>query len=164
MCLIGHSHGGGGHGHSHGGHSHGKDKKREQESLVEKDNTTASNGDTVEHSMHHTSHISNMSIVSIDLDNDNADPSSAQLNMRGVFLHVLGDALGSVVVVVSGLVILFVEDDWKYYVDPAMSIVMVIIILCTTVPLLKESGYILLQAVPDHIQLEEIKNKLKKVI
>ncbi|XP_021367583.1 zinc transporter 1-like, partial [Mizuhopecten yessoensis] len=90
-------------------------------------------------------------------------PSSAQLNMRGVFLHVLGDALGSVVVVVSGLVIWFVEDDWKYYVDPAMSVVMVIIILCTTVPLLKESGYILLQAVPDHIQLEEIENKLKKI-
>ena len=47
-------------------------------------------------------------------------PSSAQLNMRGVFLHVLGDALGSVIVVVSALVIWFVEGDWKYYVDPAM--------------------------------------------
>ena len=40
--------------------------------------------------------------------------------MRGVFLHVLGDALGSVVVIVSALVIKFVEADWKYKVDPAM--------------------------------------------
>jgi len=46
--------------------------------------------------------------------------SSSQLNMKGVFLHVLGDALGSVIVVISALVIWFVEDDWKYYLDPAM--------------------------------------------
>jgi solute carrier family 30 (zinc transporter), member 1 len=46
--------------------------------------------------------------------------SSSQLNMRGVFLHVLGDALGSVVVIVSALIIKFVDGDWKYYVDPAM--------------------------------------------
>jgi len=46
--------------------------------------------------------------------------SGAQLNMHGVFLHVLGDALGSVVVIVSALVIKFVEADWKYKVDPAM--------------------------------------------
>jgi len=46
--------------------------------------------------------------------------SSAQLNMRGVFLHVLGDALGSVVVIVSALVIKFVDAEWKYKVDPAM--------------------------------------------
>lgn len=46
--------------------------------------------------------------------------SSAQLNMRGVFLHVLGDALGSVVVIVSALIIKFVDGDWKYKVDPAM--------------------------------------------
>jgi len=40
--------------------------------------------------------------------------------MHGVFLHVLGDALGSVVVIISALVIKFVEGDWKYKVDPAM--------------------------------------------
>ena len=46
--------------------------------------------------------------------------SSAQLNMRAVFLHVLGDALGSVIVIVSALIIWFVNKDWVYYVDPAM--------------------------------------------
>lgn len=38
------------------------------------------------------------------------DHSSSQLNMRGVFLHVLGDALGSVIVVVNALIFTFV---WK---------------------------------------------------
>ena len=46
--------------------------------------------------------------------------SSAQLNMRGVFLHVLGDALGSVIVIISALVIKFVNAEWKYKVDPAL--------------------------------------------
>lgn len=46
--------------------------------------------------------------------------SGSQLNMRGVFLHVLGDALGSVIVIISALLIWFVEADWKYYMDPAM--------------------------------------------
>ena len=40
--------------------------------------------------------------------------------MRAVFLHVMGDALGSVVVIISALVIMYVEQDWKYKVDPAM--------------------------------------------
>ena len=46
--------------------------------------------------------------------------SSAQLNMRGVFLHVMGDALGSVIVIISALVVKYVEADWKYRIDPAM--------------------------------------------
>lgn len=40
--------------------------------------------------------------------------------MFGVYLHVLGDALGSVVVIVSALVIKFVKDPWVYRLDPAM--------------------------------------------
>lgn len=46
--------------------------------------------------------------------------SSAQLNMRGVFLHVMGDALGSVIVIISALVVKYVEADWRYRIDPAM--------------------------------------------
>lgn len=43
--------------------------------------------------------------------------------MKGVFLHVLGDALGSVVVIVSALVIKFVEADWRYKIDPVLRLV-----------------------------------------
>jgi len=46
--------------------------------------------------------------------------SGAQLNMRAVFLHVLGDALGSVVVIISGVLIKFINADWKYKIDPAL--------------------------------------------
>ena len=46
--------------------------------------------------------------------------SGAQLNMRAVFLHVLGDALGSVVVIISGILIKFIDADWKYRIDPVL--------------------------------------------
>ena len=46
--------------------------------------------------------------------------SAAQLNMRAVFLHVLGDALGSVVVIISAIVIKFIDADWKYKIDPVL--------------------------------------------
>ena len=40
-------------------------------------------------------------------------PQSSQMNIRGVFLHVLGDALGSVVVIVSALIIWLTEWEYK---------------------------------------------------
>lgn len=86
--------------------------------------------------------------------------SGSQMNMIGVFLHVFGDALGSVVVIVSALVIKFVPYDWVYRLDPAMSIIMAIIILSTTIPLFKESAMVLLQTVPTHIKVSELQEKL----
>ncbi len=63
--------------------------------------------------------------------------------MRGVFLHVLGDALGSVVVIISALIIWLTEGQWRFYVDPAMSLVIVIIITTTTIPLCKYHNIVL---------------------
>ena len=55
-----------------------------------------------------------------------APKSSTQLNIRGVYLHVLGDALGSVIVMVSALIILYAKGKWTEYVDPSMSIMLVV--------------------------------------
>uniref|UniRef100_A0ABM0LZT8 Zinc transporter 1-like n=1 Tax=Saccoglossus kowalevskii TaxID=10224 RepID=A0ABM0LZT8_SACKO len=146
-----HSHGHGKHGHSHGGHTH----IHEEDSL---DDHKKELSDTALKSITIVDEIQD-DISDVIMDNPKL-ASSAQLNMRGVFLHVLGDALGSVIVVISALVIWFVEGDWKYYVDPAMSLAMVMIILCTTIPLLKESAMILLQTVPTHIKVEDMQSKL----
>lgn len=100
--------------------------------------------------------------------------------MRGVFLHVLADALGSIVVIISALVIWLTEWEYKMYVDPALSVAMVCLIFWSTWPLRKYSNYhyiqinwitfnfyvvqesalILLQTVPTHIQLDDIQRKL----
>ena len=90
--------------------------------------------------------------------------TSAQMNMRAVYLHVLGDALGSVIVIASSLCILYGDGEWTLYVDPAMSLVMVIIIMRSSVPLLKESALILMQTAPTHIKIQEVRDRLIKQV
>ena len=86
--------------------------------------------------------------------------------MHGVFLHILADALGSVVVIISSLIIKFTPhniDDhthWTAYVDPTLSLIMVILITVSSIPLLKESTFILLQTVPEHIEVVSLKEQL----
>lgn len=95
-----------------------------------------------------------------------ADPAVAggQLNIRGVYLHILADALGSVVVIISSLIIWLTTWEHRYYVDPALSLVMVCLIMKSTSPLLVDSALILLQTVPTHIQIDSLQKKLLQEI
>ncbi len=86
--------------------------------------------------------------------------SGAQMNMRGVFLHVLADALGSVVVIISAIIMWKTEWEYKIYVDPALSLVLVVIMMKGVWPLLIESALILLQTVPTHIEVDKLKKRL----
>ncbi|XP_075060374.1 calcium/manganese antiporter SLC30A10 [Mixophyes fleayi] len=95
--------------------------------------------------------------------------NAAALNIRGVLLHVMGDALGSVVVVVAA-VIFYVKPldkeaacNWQCYIDPSLTIVMVAIILFSAFPLIKETATILLQMVPDGVNVGDIGQKLTLV-
>jgi zinc transporter 1 len=56
------------------------------------------------------------------------------LNMQGMLLHVAGDALGSVGVVVSGLIIKFARGDERFLADPLCSVVIVALLVTSTVP------------------------------
>ena len=57
--------------------------------------------------------------------------------MKGVFLHVLADALGSIVVIISALIIWLTDWEYRMYVDPTLSICLVGLIMWTTWPLRK---------------------------
>uniref|UniRef100_A0A8D8LKA6 Zinc/cadmium resistance protein n=1 Tax=Cacopsylla melanoneura TaxID=428564 RepID=A0A8D8LKA6_9HEMI len=85
---------------------------------------------------------------------------TSQMNMRGVFLHVLADALGSVIVIISATVVWLTEWQYRFYIDPALSLLMVMLILRSVWPLLQESALILLQTVPTHIQVDAIQRRL----
>uniref|UniRef100_A0A452S4G1 Solute carrier family 30 member 10 n=1 Tax=Ursus americanus TaxID=9643 RepID=A0A452S4G1_URSAM len=97
------------------------------------------------------------------------EKKSDALNIRGVLLHVMGDALGSVVVVITAIIFyvrpLQREDqcNWQCYIDPSLTIVMVIIILSSAFPLIKETAVILLQMVPKGVNMEELMSKLSAV-
>ncbi|XP_068198223.1 zinc transporter 1a isoform X1 [Antennarius striatus] len=125
LCMF-HGHAGGGHGHSHGGHSHGGKNKKVKAGKSQKNGNECSGEETNNLVGNHNSpgdvraknEISrkdaelqmNGGASSSSYDEmDNGD-SASQLNMRGVFLHVLGDALGSVIVVVNALIFYFVWE------------------------------------------------------
>ena len=86
-------------------------------------------------------------------------PSSKEnLNIRGAYLHILGDLLSSVGVLLGGLLIYF--TGW-YWVDPVLSVGICIVILRGAVLLVKESVNILLEAVPKDVDLNEVQRALR---
>jgi len=89
--------------------------------------------------------------------------SHGSMNMHALLLHVLGDALGNVGVIATGLVILFTSWSWKYYFDPLISLVITIIIFSSAVPLVRSTSFILLQGVPSTVSIEDVKDAILAV-
>lgn len=81
----------------------------------------------------------------------------------GAFLHVVGDAINNVGVIISALVIWRVESDKRYYVDPAIGVFIAIMIFLTAIPLTKKAGCILMQTAPDEIDIQDIKEDIEMV-
>ncbi|MGV9770389.1 cation diffusion facilitator family transporter [Streptosporangium sp. NPDC003464] len=79
------------------------------------------------------------------------------LNLRGAYLEVLGDLLGSVAVIVAAVVIAL--TGWTT-VDPIVSVVIALLIVPRTWSLLREAVNILLEAAPKGVDLEEVRRHL----
>ena len=77
--------------------------------------------------------------------------SRESLNVRGAYLEVLGDLLGSVAVIVAGTVILI--TDW-HWVDPIASILIAVMIAPRAIGLLRDVVNVLLEATPKGLDVE----------
>lgn len=82
------------------------------------------------------------------------------LNLRGAFLHVVSDAVGSVGAIAAGVVML--TTGW-YLADPLISIFIGVLVLFSSWNLVKESLSILMQSVPKGIRLEEVQRTIESV-
>ena len=82
------------------------------------------------------------------------------LNMRGAFLHVLSDALGSAGAVIAALVMLLA--GW-HLADPLVSFLIGLLILYTSWDLVRESADILMQSVPGGIDVEQVQRAMEQV-
>lgn len=124
------------HGHSHDhNHSHGNNSKHNR-SL----------------SLTHTNHF--------HARTKSEQTKSKSLNMEGVFLHVLGDALGNVGVIVTALFIWKTDYSWRYYMDPVISLIITAIIFSSAMPLCRRTSAILLQAVPQTVNADEVRDDI----
>ncbi|MGA9853504.1 MAG: cation diffusion facilitator family transporter [Gammaproteobacteria bacterium] len=82
------------------------------------------------------------------------------LNMRAALLHVLGDMLGSLAALVTGIVIFF--SGWLP-IDPLLSLFIAVLILISSLRLLRDAGQVLLEGVPRGLDLAEIGHSMAGV-
>lgn len=85
---------------------------------------------------------------------------SANLNLRAAFLEVVNDALGSVAVIVSAVVI--ATTGWARA-DAVAGLAIAALIVPRAVTILRESGDILLESTPRGLDLEEVRSHLLSV-
>lgn len=78
------------------------------------------------------------------------------LNLQGAYLHVLGDMLASVAVILAALIMLLTPWPWRYLADPILSGFIGLLILVGAVRVARESLHILMEGVPVGMTLEEI--------
>ncbi|XP_014828767.1 PREDICTED: zinc transporter 5 [Poecilia mexicana] len=141
ICAFSHAHSHGGkscssndHGHSHHGHSHG-----------EHSHAHGSHGHA--HSSHGHAH------------SHGSGSRGMNANMRGVFLHVLADTLGSVGVIIS--TVLIRQFGWLIA-DPICSLFIATLIFLSVIPLLKDACEVLLLRTPPE-QEKELNSALEKI-
>lgn len=82
------------------------------------------------------------------------------VNIAGASLHVLGDLLGSVAAVVAALLVRWLGWNWA---DPVLSLLVSVLILRSAWVLVRRSGHILLEGVPEGLQVDEIADHLRGV-
>lgn len=82
------------------------------------------------------------------------------LNVRGAYLHVLGDLLGSVGAIAAAVVILL--SGWTPA-DPIISVILALLILYSAWRLVREATDVLLEAVPPHVNMEQVLDDLRGI-
>lgn len=79
------------------------------------------------------------------------------LNLRGALLHVLGDLMGSVAALTAAVVIM--ASGWTP-IDPLLSLVVAGLIVRSAVDQVRRSGHILLEGIPEGVELDEVRRTL----
>ncbi|CEF60657.1 Zinc transporter 1 [Strongyloides ratti] len=168
------------HGHSHGkdehddNHSHGGNVIKQPKKILkemELNNICTSKivgtEDIAQSYAENNVDLSLSDAISLQMEIAEAEQAleGTNLNMRGVFLHLTADALGSVaVIIVSGLIYWATLPDFLlYYLDPILGIFLASVIAYSTIPLFKDCATVLLQDIPKKFKIDVLKDDILKV-
>lgn len=86
--------------------------------------------------------------------------SAHDLNIRGAFLHMLGDALGSIAIIAGSIGIRY--TGWQH-IDPVLSILIAALIVWTAWDVIKESLNILLEGLPKGLRLCDVVAAMREI-
>ncbi|XP_074543374.1 proton-coupled zinc antiporter SLC30A8-like [Halichoeres trimaculatus] len=152
MAIVLHQYG---HGHSHGGvssHGHGHSHRG-----------VSSHGHGHSHNDTHR-HIQ----ISTDADVNNEQQNmsggrtkQANASMRAAFVHVVGDLLQSISVLISAIIIFF-RPEYKMA-DPICTFLFAIFVLCTTLTIMRDIFAVLMEGTPAGVKYSEVLDTLLSV-
>ncbi|WJX86701.1 Metal tolerance protein 1 [Trifolium repens] len=160
--LLGHDHGHGhghDHGHGHHGHSHGLTVSTHDLTKDEHHHHTHDHGHSTHHhdennskDAHHHGHDG----VTEPLLSESKDKSKKKrnINVQGAYLHVLGDSIQSVGVMIGGAVIWY-KPEWKI-VDLICTLFFSLIVLGTTINMLRNILEVLMESTPREIDATQL--------
>lgn len=85
---------------------------------------------------------------------------SDSLNVRGAWLHVVTDTLGSVEAILAGALIWAFGWTWA---DPVASVLIAVLVVWSAWTLIRDAGNILMEATPSHIDASEVHSAIRAV-
>jgi zinc transporter 1 len=146
------------HEHDHGdgqGHGHGCDHSHSSHTDTDIEAPSVSSTHVVAPATdHHREHLH----LSLSPPKHGMD-----FGMLGVLIHVLGDAINNIGVIITALVIWLTHSPSRFYADPAVSMFIAIMIVSTAIPLIRRSGKILLQSAPLGVMTADVKHDLESI-
>ena len=87
--------------------------------------------------------------------------SKSNLNIDAAFLHILGDLLNSAGVIFAAVIVYIWPQYW--YVDPICTYFFALIVLWTTKTTFWQCVVLILETVPQHLDMNEIKKRIEDV-
>ncbi|OWK62162.1 Zinc transporter 4 [Lonchura striata] len=131
------------------GHLHSHSHSHPQSHIPQPSSPNAAQGSSHGHSSHgHSSH-------------GHSSHGHSSLAVRAAFVHALGDLVQSIGVLVAAYIIRF-KPEYKIA-DPICTYVFSILVVFTTVRILCDTGVIILEGVPRHLNVDRIKEDLMKI-
>ncbi|KIH56329.1 cation efflux family protein [Ancylostoma duodenale] len=94
-------------------------------------------------------------------EHGNHSDDSPNINVRAAFIHVLGDLIQSVGVLVAALIIFF-NEDWAIA-DPICTLIFCVIVLCTTIYIMRDALVVLLEGRPNNIDFSNVFASLEQI-
>ncbi|KAJ4807565.1 zinc transporter [Rhynchospora pubera] len=157
--LLGHDHGHS-HGHSHGhGHSHEHGRGHDHDHADEHDHEVHEHDhDGITITMHHRGHNHSPKDASEPLLTKSKEKKKRDINVHSAYLHVLGDSIQSVGVMIGGAVIWY-KPEWKI-VDLVCTLIFSVIVLITTIKMLRDILEVLMESTPREIDATKLEEGL----
>ncbi|RRT59743.1 hypothetical protein B296_00006419 [Ensete ventricosum] len=167
--MLGHEHGHGAHSHGHGGHSHSHKKADSDHSRHDDDHGHGHGITVTTHHHHHHHHASEEKIKDEHVpflrhsghslvENSGVRKQQRNINVHSAYLHVLGDSIQSIGVMVGGAIIWY-KPEWKI-IDLICTLIFSVVVLLTTIKMLRDILEVLMESTPREIDATKLEKGL----